>query len=261
MHFQKRIREEKHCRIYLYMIEEIRASKALTKSGIPLTDFTVNPYVGCTIGCKYCFARFIGPFKYSRGRWGRDVQVRKNIVSLLRKEITHHPKRAVFLSTACDPYQHIEEKYGITREILRILISHRIPVFLMSKSALIRRDIDLLKASEGEARVLITVTTDINDVRKILEPGSSSFEERLATIDMLITNDINVGVFVGPILPMNAARVAFELSRRVEEVHIDPMNYIFQVRDIYRKYGWQRWLTGDAFENVKEEFSRLLKIN
>jgi len=108
---------------------------------------------------------------------------------------------------------------------------------------------------------LITVTTDINDVRKILEPGSSSFEERLATIDMLIANDINVGVFVGPVLPMNAARVAFELSRRVEEVHIDPMNYIFQVRDIYRKYGWQRWLTGDAFENVKEEFSKLLKVN
>ena len=242
------------------MIEEIRASKALTKSGIPLTDFTVNPYVGCTIGCKYCFARFIGPFKYSRGRWGRDVQVRKNIVSLLRKEITRHPKRTVFLSTACDPYQHIEEKYAITREILRILISHRIPVFLMSKSALIRRDIDLLKASEGEARVLITVTTDIDAVRKILEPGSSSFEERLETIDMLIANDINVGVFVGPILPMNAARVAFELSRRVEEVHIDPMNYIFQVRDIYRKYGWQRWLTGDAYENVKEEFSKLLKV-
>jgi len=131
----------------------------------------------------------------------------------------------------------------------------------MSKSALLRRDIDLLTASEGEARVLITITTDMNDVRKILEPGSSTFEERLETIDMLIANDIKVGAFVGPILPMNAARVAFELSKRVEEVHIDPMNYIFQVRDIYRKYGWQRWLTSDAYENTKEEFSRLLKVN
>ena len=261
MHFQKRIREEKRCRIEVYMIEEIRASKALTKSSIPLTDFTVNPYVGCTIGCKYCFARFIGSFKYSRGKWGRDVQVRKNIVSLLRKEITHHPKRAVFLSTSCDPYQHIEEKYGITREILRILISHRIPVFVMSKSTLIRRDIDLLRASEGEARVLITVTTDIDDVTKTLEPGSSSFEERLETIDMLIADGIKVGAFVGPVLPMNAARVAFELSKRVEEVHLDPMNYSFQVRDIYMKFGWQRWLTRDAYENAKEVFSRLLQVN
>ncbi|KUK80055.1 MAG: DNA repair photolyase, partial [Mesotoga prima] len=116
------------------------------------------------------------------------------------------------------------------------------------------------KASEGEARVLITVTTDIDAVRKILEPGSSSFEERLETIDMLTASGIKVGAFVGPVLPMNAARVAFELSKRVEEVHIDPMNYIFQVRDTYRKYGWQRWLTGDALENVKEEFSKLLKV-
>ena len=261
MHFQKRIREEKQCRIDLYMIEEIRASKALTKSGIPLTDFTVNPYVGCTIGCKYCFARFIGSFKYCHGRWGRDVQVRKNIVSLLRKEITSHPKRAVFLSTACDPYQHIEEKYEITREILRILISHRIPVLVMSKSALVRRDIDLLRASEGEARVLITVTTDIDDVRKILEPGSSSFEERLETIDMLIANGIEVGAFVGPVLPMNATRVAFELSKRVEEVQIDPMNYTFQIRGIYREFGWQRWLSTEAYENVREEFSRLLHVD
>ncbi|MGC9322396.1 MAG: SPL family radical SAM protein [Kosmotogaceae bacterium] len=243
------------------MIEEIRASRALTKSSIPLTDFTVNPYVGCTIGCKYCFARFIGSFKYCHGRWGRDVQVRKNIVSLLRKEITSLPKRTVFLSTACDPYQHIEEKYEITREILRILISHRIPVLVMSKSALVRRDIDLLRASEGEARVLITVTTDIDDVRKILEPGSSSFEERLETIDMLIANGIEVGAFVGPVLPMNATRVAFELSKRVEEVQIDPMNYTFQIRGIYKEFSWQRWLSTEAYENVREEFSRLLHVD
>lgn len=131
----------------------------------------------------------------------------------------------------------------------------------MSKSALVRRDIDLLRASEGEARVLITVTTDIDDVRKILEPGSSSFEERLETIDMLIANDIEVGAFVGPVLPMNATRVAFELSKRVEEVQIDPMNYTFQIRGIYREFGWQRWLSTEAYENVREEFSRLLHVD
>ncbi|MBN2219022.1 MAG: radical SAM protein, partial [Kosmotogaceae bacterium] len=167
------------------MVEEILARRALTKSNIPLTDFTINPYVGCSIGCKYCFAKFIGSFKNYGGVWGRDVRVRKNIASLLRREIIRHPKRTIFLSTACDPYQYIEKRYCLTRTILKIIISHRIPVYLMTKSALIRRDLDLLQAAEGEAKVLVTITTDREDVRKVLEPGSSSFEERLETIDFL----------------------------------------------------------------------------
>ncbi|CCU84015.1 MULTISPECIES: SPL family radical SAM protein [Mesotoga] len=242
------------------MVEEILAKRALTKSNIPLTDFTINPYVGCSIGCKYCFARFIGSFKNYGGVWGRDVRVRKNLASLLKREIIRHPKWPVFLRTTCDPYQQLEKRYEITRAILRILVSHRIPVYLMTKSSLVRRDLDLLQAAEGEAKVLVTITTDREDVRKVLESGSSSFEERLETIDFLRDNGIQTGAFVGPVLPMDATRVALELSKRVEEVHLDPLNYSFQVKNIFLKFGWQSWLEKYTFQEVEEEFSKHLRL-
>lgn len=242
------------------MIEEINARSALTKSGIPVAQYTINPYVGCTIGCKYCFARFIGAFKYTPGVWGRDVRVRKNIPEILAREINRLGKTTVFLSSACDPYQHSEQKYGITRRILTLLISHRIQVLLMSKSTLIRRDIDLLIKAEGEARVLVSITTDREDVRRILEPGSSTFSERLETLYLLKKNGIDAGAFLGPVLPMNAEKVSRELRKIVSTVHIDPLNYASQVRAIYLEMGWKEWLHRERFEEVKSKLAESLIV-
>ncbi|MEQ8157510.1 MAG: radical SAM protein [Mesotoga sp.] len=242
------------------MIREIMASSALTRSRIPVASYTINPFVGCTVGCKYCFARFIGAFKYTGGLWGRDVGVKRNIAELLRREVNSLGKVTVFLSSTCDPYQHIEEKYGLTREMLVTLISHRIPIFAMSKSTLIRRDVDLFKLAGEEARVLVSITTDREDVRKLLEPGSSSFEERLKTIDFLRKNGVDAGAFVGPVLPMNAERVSEELARRGATVHLDALNYISQVRQLYLKMGWESWLYREKFEEVKAVFERRLTV-
>ena len=161
-----------------------------------------------------------------------------------------------FLSTSCDPYQHIEKKYEITRNVIRILLSHWIPVFIMTKSSLIRRDVDLL-ALGTDLEVNITITTDREDVRKLLEPGAPSIQERLETIEHLKERGIKIGAFVGPVLPMNPERLALKLSKLVERVHLDPLNYHGQVKNIYIKNGWDKWLHKDSFYEVREVFERV----
>ncbi|ACR79781.1 SPL family radical SAM protein [Kosmotoga olearia] len=238
------------------MIKEICAKKAVTRTKIPVARYTVNPYIGCTFGCRYCFARFIGAFKYTSGTWGKDILVRKNIPELLRKEINKLSPGKFFLSTSCDPYQHIEKKYEITRTVIRILLSHWMPIFIMTKSSLIRRDIDLLML-EVDLEVNITITTDREDVRKLLEPGAPSIQERLETIKFLKEKGIKVGAFVGPVLPMNPEKLALKLSRLIERVHLDPLNYPGQVKNIYIKNGWNKWLHKDSFYEVREVFEKI----
>ena len=240
------------------MIYETTVKNPITKSGIPIADYAINPYIGCTFGCKYCFAQFIGAFKYKKGQWGKDIWIRKNIPQVLPKSLSKISRGRFFISSACDPYQHIEKKTKLTREILRILISRWIPVFIMTKSTLILRDLDLLKEAK-DLVVNITITSDREDVRKILEPGGPSFEERLKTVRKLKEAGINTGVFVGPVLPMNPEKLAYNLKKIVDRVHLDPLNYPNQVRALYKKLGWESWLYRDKFEQVKETFESIFK--
>ncbi len=235
------------------MVNMIRAKTAVSKTKIPVGDFTVNPYIGCSIGCKYCFARFIGPFKSRGTDWGKDIFVKENIAELLQKEIGRLARGTFFVSTVCDPYQHIEKKTMLSRRILELLISRSFPIFLMTKSSLITRDIDLLQRAE-DLYVMISITTDRNDVLKILEPGGISFEERINTLKILKEAGIEVGAFVGPVLPMNHERVVGEIAAVTNHVTLDPLNYSWQVKSIFQKHGWDYWLTRESFQRVKESF-------
>ncbi len=239
------------------MVKMIRAKTAVSKTKIPVADFTVNPYIGCSIGCKYCFARFIGPFKSRGTDWGKDIFVKENIVKLLREEIGKLPRGTFFMSTVCDPYQHIERKTMISRRILELLISRSFPIFLMTKSSLIKRDIDLLQKAK-DLRVMISITTDRDDVIRILEPGGNSFEERINTLKMLKEVGIEVGAFVGPVLPMNHERVVGEIAAVTNHVTLDPLNYSWQVKSVFRKHGWDYWLTRESFLEVKTIFKKVI---
>jgi DNA repair photolyase len=239
------------------MLYEITSRTALTKTGIPVAEYAINPYIGCGFGCKYCFAQFIGAFKYRNGIWGKDVWIRKNIPQQLNKELNKITKHTVFLSSSCDPYQPAEKIYKHTRKILKTLITHKKHIFVMTKSTLITRDIDLLKKSE-ELKLNITITTDREDVRRIFEPYAPPIEKRLDTVKILRDAGIETNIFVGPVLPMNSEKFALMIKETECKVHLDPLNYPSLVRKIFYKYKWEKYLNSSYFEEVKQTFIDIL---
>jgi len=239
------------------MVKYINAKSAVSRTKIPVGDFTVNPYIGCSIGCKYCFARFIGPFKSHGKDWGKDIFVKENIVELLQKEVSRLARGTFFVSTVCDAYQHMEKKTMLTRRILELLISRSFPIFLMTKSSLINRDIDLLRKAD-DLLVMISITTDRNGVQKTLEPGGSSFEERISSLKELKEAGIEVGAFVGPVLPMNSEHVAEKIAEVTDRVTLDPLNYSWQVKGLFHERGWHYWLTKESFMEVKTVFKKVI---
>ncbi len=240
-------------------VREIRVKSVLNRSG---EDYTVNPYVGCSHACVYCYARYYTKkFKGFDG-WGSVVEVKVNAAEVLERELTRKYPRKVFMSTICDPYQPIEAEYRITRKILEIFASHggllKTKVTIVTKSTMVLRDLDLLR--ELKAVVALSLTTDDEDVRRLFEPNASSVSERVETLKILKENGLKTCVFISPILPMNTQKLVSMIEGLVDCVFVDPVNYRWLVEDFYKKHGLSWALKDEYFEKVKREIcSRLGK--
>jgi len=168
---------------------------------------SVNPYRGCEHGCVYCYARptheYLG---FSSGLdFETRILVKEDAPELLRKELLS-PKwtpQVLALSGVTDPYQPIEARLRITRRIVETLAEFRNPVAIVTKNALVRRDIDLLAelAKHDAAAVYVSVTTLSVELWKNLEPRTTRPERRLETIAALAEAGIPVGAMLAPIIP------------------------------------------------------------
>ncbi|WP_448536393.1 radical SAM protein [Pseudothermotoga sp.] len=232
--------------------------KLVTKTKIPIARYVVNPYIGCGHGCKYCYAQFIGPFKNKAGVWGRDVFVKTNAPEIFEREL-YKLKGSILFSSVCDPYQPIEEKYQLTRTLLKIALEHFRIVCILTKSNLILRDLDILK--NGNVSVTLTITTDDDRVRKILEPNAAPIEQRIEAVKKLRESNVDVSIFVGPVLPMNPERLASLLSELVGRIFVDKLNYPWLVEGIYRRNGWTPWLREERFHEVVAVFKKFLDVD
>ncbi len=134
-------------------ITEIRAKSIITKSGLPDSDFVINPYIGCLHGCIYCYASFMKRFTNHKEEWGRFLDVKINAPELI-PEITlpksgkyrnRYRHRTITISSVTDPYQPAERRYKLMRGILTELAALEPNLCIMTKSDLIGRDCDLLK--------------------------------------------------------------------------------------------------------------------
>ena len=170
-------------------------------------DRSINPYRSCEHGCIYCFARpthaYLG---LSPGLdFERRIFVKPDAARLLAGELGKpgYECRPMALGTNTDPYQPTERRLGITRSILEVLQAHRHPVCIVTKSALIQRDIDILAAMAERrlAAVTISVTTLDRDLARRLEPRAATPERRLATIRALAAAGIPTGVLAAPMIP------------------------------------------------------------
>jgi DNA repair photolyase len=240
------------------MVHEVLVQKLVTKTKIPIARYVVNPYIGCGHGCKYCYAQFIGPFKNKAGVWGRDVFVKTNVPEIFEREL-YKLKGSILFSSVCDPYQPIEEKYQLTRTLLKIASEHFRTVRILTKSNLILRDLDILKSTN--VSVTITITTDDDRVRKILEPNAAPIEQRIEAVKKLRESNIDVSIFVGPVLPMNPERLASLLSKHVGRIFVDKLNYPWLVEGIYRKNGWTTWLREEKFHEVVAVFKKFFDVD
>lgn len=176
----------------------MQCKTALSKSLLPGLDYSLNPYRGCEHNCAYCYAPNV--LNVSRDKWGTFVSPRMNIPRVLSDELRRKKPGVIGLSTVSDPYQPIEKKYRLTRYCLEQLCRHDFPVSIQTKSDLVLRDLDLLR-TQSHFEVGITLTTFDDNERLVLEPRSSSIDDRLKVLQKLGEENIKTFVFLGPIFP------------------------------------------------------------
>lgn len=170
-------------------------------------DRSINPYRGCEHGCVYCFARPTHSFMgLSPGLdFESKLFAKPDAARLLDKELSKdgYQPRTIAIGTNTDPYQPIEKQYRIMREILEVLEARGHPVGIVTKSALVTRDIDILSrmAERGLAKVALSVTTLDRMLARTMEPRASTPTKRLEAIRQLSDAGIPTSVMVAPIIP------------------------------------------------------------
>jgi len=180
------------------IVNELQAKSILSKSQV--FPYTINAYTGCEHACSYCYARFMRRFSGHKEQWGAFVDVKVNAPQLLAKEIQRKPPARVWVSGVCDPYQPLEVQYRLTQQCLEILIDAHWPVSIQTKSPLVTRDIDILRADEG-VEVGLSIGTADEHIRQIFEPHAPSIPSRIEALQALHAAGIHTFVMIAPILP------------------------------------------------------------
>lgn len=165
-------------------------------------DFTLNPYSGCQFGCAYCYAAFFVNDPEKRHDWGGWVEVKTNAVNELERSRSLFGRK-IYMSSVTDPYQPLEAKVGLTREILQVLSSPtKMPrLVVQTRSPLVERDLDLLSKLE-HVRINMTVTTDSEVIRKKFEPLCPAIEGRLEALRAAKMAGLKTCVCITPMLPL-----------------------------------------------------------
>ncbi|MCB9993316.1 MAG: PA0069 family radical SAM protein [Hyphomicrobiaceae bacterium] len=226
-----------------------RAKTIISKNQSPDLGFdrSINPYRGCAHGCPYCYARpthtYLG---HSAGLdFERDLYVKVNAAELLKKELAQarYRPRLINLGANTDPYQPLERKHRITRSVLEVLAEARHPVIIVTKSALVVRDLDLLTdlAKDNLVRVALSITSMDHILSRKLEPRASTPARRLEAVRLLSEAGVPVEVMASPMIP---AINDMELERILDAAAAQGARYAsmillrlpLEVREIFREW-------------------------
>ena len=177
-------------------IREIRVNDYLTKSNLPASDYVINPYVGCLHGCKYCYACFMKRFTGHTENWGDflDVKICDKPINIKKLK-----GKTVFVASVTDCYNPVEKDYKVTRKILEQLKEADAEIDITTKSALVLRDIDLLKQMKN-VKVAMSINTLDEGFKNDMDKASS-IEERMRALKTLHENGIYTVLFMSPIFP------------------------------------------------------------
>ena len=178
------------------IIKEIKVKNYLTKSNLPGVDFTINPYIGCSHKCRYCYASFMKKITNHSENWGNFIDIKLTEEEVDLKKIQN---KTIFLSSVTDPYLSFEKEYLITRSILEEIKDSNCKLIITTKSSLILRDLDILKQIKN-----LTVCISINTIDERFKNDmdkASSIKERIKTLKILHENNISTVAFISPIFP------------------------------------------------------------
>lgn len=178
------------------IIREIEVKSIMSKSNLPVCEYSVNPYVGCTHGCRYCYASFMKRFTGHAEPWGTFLDVKfwpeiKNPAKYAGKEL--------FIGSVTDPYLPQEEQYGRTRALLEQLKGSGAKISIATKSDLILRDLDLIQTFP-DARVSWSVNTLDEDFKNEMD-NAVSIGRRLSAMEAFYRAGVRTTCFVSPIFP------------------------------------------------------------
>lgn len=183
------------------LIRKKNVKSIIVPSKLPESDYVINPYTGCIFGCSYCYARFMTRFCERKEEWGKFVDIKINADQLIPLNSKKYFGKNIVIGSVTDPYQYIEKKYKVTRKILEKLISLQPNLFVITKSNLIIRDIDLLKQFK-KCTIIISLSLNDENIKKIIEPYSPSINKRIEMISAIHNANIKTVLFISPILPV-----------------------------------------------------------
>ena len=210
-------------------------------------DRSINPYKGCEHGCVYCYAR--PTHAYMGLSPGLDFEsklfIKPNAAALLREELTatNYSPRTIALGANTDPYQPIERTYRITRQVLEVLSEFNHPVGIVTKSALVLRDLDILTSmsKRGLVKVAISVTTLDGKLARAMEPRASTPAKRLEALRVLSAAGVPTVVMMGPVIPavndmeIEAILKAASLAG-VKEAGYTMLRLPLEVKEIFKEW-------------------------
>lgn len=228
------------------MIKEkiIQVEDYLVASKLPSCDFVINPYIGCPHGCKYCYACFMNKFTGHDEEWGTFIDIKESNKSIDLNKIKN---KVVFMSSVTDCYNPMEEKYKLTRNILKQLIKSECTLNISTKSSLILRDLDLLKQIK-KISVAISINT-LDEKFKNDMDNASSIGDRINTLKILHQNGIKTILFMSPIFPeiTDFKAIIKETNDYVDEYWFENLN----LRGSYKK---------TILEYIKEKYPQYYSI-
>lgn len=195
-------------------------------------EYSLNPYQGCEHGCSYCFARPTHEFwGYSAGTdFERKIMVKKNAPELLEKffQKRNYVPKILTLSGNTDCYQPAEREFEITRKLLQLCLDYRHPVSILTKNALVLRDLDILKplSEQNLVSVSFSIPTVNEEIRRKMEPRTSSVKNKLKAIEILTEHKIPVGVMVAPVIPGLTSDESLKILKTVSEAGAQKFGYV-----------------------------------
>jgi DNA repair photolyase len=226
-----------------------RAKTVIATNNSPDVGFeqSINPYRGCSHGCIYCFAR--PTHAYLGLSPGLDFETKlfykDNAVELLRAELgkRNYVCKPIALGINTDGWQPLERRLEVTRSVLEVLAECRHPVTIVTKSALIVRDLDLLAdlARDQLVSVMLSITSLDNDIKRTLEPRTASPQARLKVIEQLSAAGVPVGVLVAPVIPALTDHEMEHILEAAKAAGASSAGYVLlrlphEVKDLFREW-------------------------
>lgn len=228
------------------------------------STYTLNPYRGCSVGCRYCYVQQ-KKYKDSTGfeeKKDQVVQVKINAPYLLQKKLFSEIEPAMItLGESCEPFADIEDEYFISQRLLEILKDHDFPLHIITRFSRVLRDIDIIKQINKRSFVCITISIPVVSKELVtkLEGNSPSVKNRLKTLKSIVKNNIAAGIAVSPVIPyISDGEEINRVLRKASEYGADYVLFSPFVIKWYQKEMFFSWLLV-KYPGLVESYHRLYK--